>query len=176
MTNPNEVTIVPNENGQTIRQSKTNPEFGHIRVSQKRVLITNGWVKNQEISALIQGKMEDLRASGMGQMKTLPGKIVVVEQLKPFGDDPQRNIKVAGDTGVILKKDGLPIYRNTFFTSDLSATDTLIAHDNSEEIKNANSVGSAAAVANTSFDDEVSEENKVTTLEEDDDDMNFEIE
>ena len=46
----------------------------------------------------------------------LPGKIVVVESLTPFNpENPDRDLKIAGGTGVICRIDDQPIYRQTFY-------------------------------------------------------------
>jgi hypothetical protein len=56
--------------------------------------------------------------------------------LSPFNpDNPDRDLKLAGETGVICRYDDQPIYRQTFFTPNMSAYDTLIAHTNADEIR-----------------------------------------
>ncbi len=132
-----DVTIQPDELGNVIRVSKNNSEYGHVRLIQERVTFkANGWVKKSELSTLIHGKVEDLEAIDIANKETLPGKIIVIERLDPFNaEDPDRDMKIAGETGVICVKDDQPIYRKTFFVQNTELEDELIAHTNSEEIK-----------------------------------------
>ena len=63
------------------------------------------------------------------------GKIVVVESLTPFNPvNPEKDLKIAGDTGVVCCIDGQPIYRQCYFTPNEKAKDVFISHDNSDEI------------------------------------------
>jgi hypothetical protein len=62
--------------------------------------------------------------------------IVVIESLTPFNsENPERDLKIAGDTGVICRYDDQPIYRQSFYTSNMNANDQFIVHTNSQEIK-----------------------------------------
>jgi L-ascorbate metabolism protein UlaG (beta-lactamase superfamily) len=75
----------------------------------------------------------------MGQ--ELPGRVVIRESLKPFNDkDPSRDLKIAGDTGVVCKVNGQPIYRKTIYTDVAAVEEVQIAHDNIDEIRAANRV------------------------------------
>lgn len=58
----------------------------------------------------------------------LPGQIIAKEALSPFYDG--QTPKTAGQDGEVCTLKGQPIYRITEFTSDMSLTDELIAHDN----------------------------------------------
>ena len=83
--------------------------------------------------------MEDLQQLAFTADQELDGKIVTKEQLTPFNEsDPDRDLKMAGDTGIVCSKGGEPIYRRTNYTPDTTAQDVLIAHDNSDEIRIAN--------------------------------------
>ena len=47
-SNSQSVTIVPDEQGNAIRVSKTNAEYAHIRLVQQKVFFnTQGWVDNK---------------------------------------------------------------------------------------------------------------------------------
>ncbi len=84
----------------------------------------------------IKGKIEDLKMFGFKNNESIPGKIVVRESFMPFNlKDSERDLKIAGDTGIICRVDDQPIYRQTFFTYDLNAQDELIAHTNTDEIR-----------------------------------------
>jgi len=135
------VNILADDMGNVVRQSSSNPEFGHVRLQQTRVTFGNGgWVKRSNISTLLHGKLEDLKELGLETMDSIPGKIVIKESLEPFSkNDPDRDYKKAGETGIICAVDGQPIYRKTFFVADTTAEDVLIAHNNGQAIKDANS-------------------------------------
>lgn len=133
----NKVLVAADKNGNVIGVSTNNPDYGYFRVEQQATQIDdNGWLRNAKRSALIKGKVEDLMAAGYTEGTELPGKIVVRESLQPFNpNNPDRDLKIAGDTGVICRIDDEPIYRQTFYTSNLNAYDELITHNNSDEIK-----------------------------------------
>ena len=136
----NKVQIAPDELGNVIRVSQNNPEFGHVRLEQDRVSYTNsGWVDRKVVTTLLHGKTEDLREMDLHNKTELNGKIIVKESLTPFNDkDPDRDLKIAGSTGIICCQDGQPIYRKTMYTPDVNAEDTLIAHNNGDAIREAN--------------------------------------
>jgi len=151
------VTIVPDELGNVIRQSKNNPEYGHVRIAQESVGFTaTGWVKKASRSALIHGTLEDLNDIGIAKKKSLPGRIVIKESTTPFSlNDPDRDLKIAGDTGVICCSHGEPIYRKTFYTLNDTDQDELIAHTNGDAIKEAQgaeTVAENADVASNTVD------------------------
>ena len=155
----NKVQIIPDDLGSVIRVSQNNSEFGHVRLQQERVTFGNtGWVNLKTVSTLLHGKVEDLREMGIQNMKELPGKIVIRESLEPFNStDPDRDLKIAGDTAIICCQDGQPIYRKTMYTADVNAEDVLVAHNNGEAIREANGNSSTAtklkaATASQAFD------------------------
>jgi hypothetical protein len=87
-------------------------------------------------SALIKGKVEDLVEMNYQENQEVPGKIVVRESFVPFNpENPERDLKIAGVTGVICRVDDQPIYRQTFYTTNDSSLDELIMHNNGVEIK-----------------------------------------
>ena len=95
-----------------------------------------GWLRPVVRTAIIKGKVEDLLAAEFQANEELPGKIVVKESLNAFNyDNPDRDLKVAGSTGVICRVDDQPIYRQTFYTTNQNAIDELIMHTNTDEIK-----------------------------------------
>jgi hypothetical protein len=133
----NKVTIVADRNGNIICPSLNNPDYGYIRVEQFATQINDqGWLKNVKRYALIKGKMKDLIECGYKENQQIHGKIVVRESLTPFNSEsPDKDLKIAGNTGVICRLDDEPIYRQTFFTTNLNSNDEFIIHNNSEEIK-----------------------------------------
>jgi hypothetical protein len=148
MKNAN-VSISADELGNVIRQSNTNSEYGFIRLVQERATFGNtGWLKKSNLSTILHGKLEDLQSLGLNATDTLPGKIVIKESLVPFNkNDADRDLKMAGDTGIICSVDGQPIYRKTIFVGDPSAKDVLVSHDNGQDISLAN--GNVQAKVNT---------------------------
>ncbi|MFN9954195.1 MAG: hypothetical protein ACK55I_13935, partial [bacterium] len=96
----------------------------------------NGFLKRKSVSAIVPGLLSDLQASGFFAGQQLDGKIVVEESLEPFNKkNPERDLKVAGETGIVCTYGGLPIYRRTKFSLDGTMQDTLIKHDNVEELR-----------------------------------------
>lgn len=141
----NQVNIIADDMGNVIRQSSSNSEYGYVRLGQKRVTFgVNGWVKSSNVSTLIHGKLEDLQEMNFKADESLSGKIIIRESLEPFSkNDPERDYKYAGDTGIVCCVDGQPIYRKTFFVPNMDAEDVLLAHTNGADIREAN--GSATA-------------------------------
>lgn len=123
--------------GNVVVVSKNNPEWGHIRVEQSRTMIDdNGFVRKRNISALIHGTVEDLKSFKWANSQEVPGKIIAKESLEPFNmNQPERDYKIAGKTGIVCCQDGQPIYRKTFYTLNSSAEDVLVAHNNIEDIR-----------------------------------------
>ena len=131
------VVVSADQNGNVIGVSKNNPEYGYVRVEQTTTQINEqGWLKNVKRSALIKGLVQDLVEAGFREGKEMQGKIVVRESLIPFNpENPDRDLKIAGDTGVICRIDDQPIYRQAFYTTNDNAQDQLIMHNNTNEIR-----------------------------------------
>jgi len=135
------VEVTADDNGKVIRQSK-NPEIGFVRITQKVISYSaTGWVQPKDRSALILGSMEDLKSMKFKKGQKLDGKIVIKESTEPFSKtDPDRDLKIAGATGIICcTKDGEPIYRTSFYDALGQQEDVLIAHANGDAIRSANS-------------------------------------
>ena len=133
----NKKVVVTALKGVVIAVSESNAEFGHVRVQQERsVYDDRGWLRRKLVTALIPGSIEDLKAEGFQDGQELPGKIVIKESQSPFNKkDPDRDLKIAGETGITCKKGGKPIYIKAFYTEDANASDALVAHDNTDEIR-----------------------------------------
>jgi len=140
------VTADPTTNA-VVNQSN-NPEYGYIRVQQVRTMIDDsGFLRRKPVSAIVPGTMAELVESGFFAGQQLDGKIVIEESLEPFNTKtPERDLKIAGDTGIVCTVGGQPIYRRTKYTFDNSASDVLVKHDNVEELRAAYA---NAAKANT---------------------------
>jgi hypothetical protein len=132
------VFVVADETGAVITVSENNPEYGYVRVEQTRTMIDdNGFIRRKLMSALIAGTVEDLTAMNLYGGQALDGKIVIEESLNPFNKkNPERDLKVAGETGIVCTLGGLPIYRRTKFSFNPAASDSpSIQHDNVEELR-----------------------------------------
>lgn len=146
------VKVTANEAGEVIVVSKDNSQYAHIRVDQKRTMISDkGWVKVKSVSALLHGTVEELESLGYADGQVLPGKIVIKESLVPFNaKTPEVDYKMAGNTGIVCCVDGQPIYRKAFYNPSGNDQDETIAHDNGEAIRLAN----AGSAVSTSTDTE----------------------
>jgi hypothetical protein len=145
------VTVLADDNGMVIRQSKNNPEYGFVVLQQSRTMIQSnpanlknvGWLKTQKMTTLLKGKMEELKMFGFTKGMELPGKIVVKESTTPFSEEnPDQHLKIAGDTGIVCCIYGEPIYRITYYTADPNEQDEFVQHDNVDAIRSANGVTS----------------------------------
>lgn len=147
MSKNSKVQIIADDMGNKIRVSKNNPEYAHVRIVQEKTWIApSGWVRKREMSTLLHGTVDDLKDIGISKMKYLPGQIVIKEQCEPFNEEnPDRDLKMAGDTGVICCRHGEPIYRKCFYDATCTDTDELIHHTNSSDIKKANKSDSEGA-------------------------------
>jgi hypothetical protein len=132
----NKVRVTGDESGSVIIISD-NPIFGYVRLEQEKINISNdGWLEESNLSALLRGPVSILKKKQYTINQELPGKIRIIEQTHPFNHkNPEKDLKKAGETDIICRIDGQPIYRNSFYTEDLSLTDELVKHDNGEEIK-----------------------------------------
>jgi hypothetical protein len=147
------VKVTANEAGNVIVASKDNSTYGHIRVEQKRTVITDkGWVRVKNISALLHGTVSELESLEYQDGQMLPGKIVIKESLVPFNaKNPETDYKMAGNTGIVCCVDGQPIYRKAFYNPSGNDHDETIAHDNGEAIRQANVESNGVAEDEESF-------------------------
>lgn len=148
------VKVCGDEAGNVIVRSQNNPEYGHIRVEQSRMVIDDGgFAKRKKISALIPGTIEDLKGFDWRVDEEVPGQIIIKESLLPFNPkDPERDFKIAGASGVLCTKGGSPIYRKHFYSLNPNAADILEQHDNTEEIQ----MAYASQDKEVEFDDDLS--------------------
>jgi hypothetical protein len=134
------VTVVGDPTtGAIITPSKSNPDYGYIKVQQSDSYIdANGFFRPRVAVALIHGYVTDLQEAGYFNGQQLTGRIVTRESLTPFKEkNASKELKYAGETGIVCKLNGNPIYRKTVYTDMKSIEEVLIAHDNSQEIKDA---------------------------------------
>lgn len=133
----NKVTVKGDKNKNVITVSEKNPDFGWLTVEQDVFQINDrGWLRSTKRTALIHGRVDDLKESGFVAGTEIPGKIVVLESLTPFNTkNPDEDLKVAGTTGVICRLDDQPIYRKAFFTTNQNLSDEFVTHTNTDEIR-----------------------------------------
>lgn len=131
------VKVVLNPDGNLISRSMNNPEWGWYKVSQIRITINDEGIARQEtLSALVQGWIKEIKILGWKLDDELSGKIIIKESTEPFNrKNPDRDLKIAGQSGVVCTINGKPIYRRYFYTVRADAQDQLIVHDNKEEIR-----------------------------------------
>jgi hypothetical protein len=131
------VIVLADETTGAVVNVSDNPKFGYVRCQQTKAIIDkNGFLSRKVLTALIPGELEDLQALGYYAGQVLDANIVVDESLSPFNKkDPSRDLKIAGQTGIVCTLDGEPIYRRTRVTFNLSETDTPIKHNNTDELK-----------------------------------------
>jgi hypothetical protein len=138
-----------------IVSSPNNPEYGYVRLEQSRTVIDdNGFLRIKPVSTLIHGTIAELKAAGFYAGQELPGNLLIKESLTPFNaKNPERDLKIAGDTGIICSVEGQPIYRKTIYSAASNAEDTLIKHDNVEQLRNAFAAKAEPAITpNTDFE------------------------
>jgi hypothetical protein len=142
--------------GAVINLSPNNENYGYIRVEQSRTVIDdNGFLRRKVVSTLVPGVLSELQEEGFYKGQELAGKIIIKESLTPFNEkQPEKDLKIAGDTGIVCKFEGSPIYRKTQYTLASNAEDVLIKHDNVDELRTAYAIQnnkSQAIKPNTDF-------------------------
>ena len=133
------IVLADDTTGAVVNVSENNSDYGYVRVSQVRTVVDdNGLLRRKNISALLPALVEDLKEMHLFAGQTLDGKIVVEESLEPFNTKvPERDLKIAGETGIVCSLGGFPIYRRTKFSFDSNAQDISVKHDNVDELRNA---------------------------------------
>ena len=133
------VKVVADATGAIVNVSANNPEYGFVRFEQVRSVIDdNGFLRRKSVSTLVHGTVEELGGMQFYNGQELPGNIIIQESLAPFNaQTPQRDLKVAGTTGIVCTIEGQPIYRRTIYSAASNAQDTLVKHDNIEQLRNA---------------------------------------
>lgn len=135
--------------------SENNADWGYVRLEQVRTVIDdNGFIARKTMSCLLKGPIETLKESGFYAGQELPGTIIVEESLTPFNKkNPERDYKIAGQTGIICRQAGAPIYRRTKYVPTPNAADgTMVEHDNIEELRAAYASTTNAVQPNQAFD------------------------
>jgi hypothetical protein len=130
------VVVADPATGGVINVSENNPEWGYVKVQQTVIVVDKSIATRRVRTALINAQLIDLELMDFHAGQQLDGRIVVEESLIPFNKtNPNRDLKVAGSTGIPCTINGQNIYRRTYFTTKESAKDVEIAHDNVEELR-----------------------------------------
>jgi len=132
------VKVVANATtGAVVNVSENNPEYGYIRLEQTKAIVDdNGFLKPRTISTLLQGTVEDLQGLSFFAGQEVDGKIQIKESLEPFSQKaPDRDLKKAGETGIVCTQAGSPIYRKTVYDMSGSKKDVFVQHDNVAELR-----------------------------------------
>jgi hypothetical protein len=123
--------------GAIVNVSENNPDYAYIRLEQTKAIVDdNGFLKNRTISALLQGDTQDLRDLAWFDGQEVSGKICIKESLEPFNSkNPERDLKKAGDTGIVCSVEGSPIYRKTTWDPTGTKAESFVQHDNIAELR-----------------------------------------
>ena len=141
--------------GAVVKISDNNPDFASVRLEQVRTVIgNNNFIERKVVSTLLQGDTADLTAMGFYAGQELPGTIVIEESMTPFNKKtPERDLKVAGETGIVCTVGGQPIYRRAVYSTAANAQDTLIKHDNVEQLRSAYAQANSAGIKSAAGQD-----------------------
>ena len=143
------VIVLADEATKTVINVSENPEWGYVRLQQVRFLVDekSGFLNAKTITALLPSQITSLQQANFYEGQEITGKIVVEESLTPWNkNNPDRDLKVAGKTGIVCRLDGAPIYRRTRFSFNEDAKDTFIQHTNVDELRSAFDNGTASAI------------------------------
>ena len=146
------VSIKPSKDGQLISMYKGNAEFGFITLtSSQQTVSPDGWIREQTRTTLLRAETPVLeRFVKDSRNLTLPGQIVVNEFVEsqvppayrgrlnekvPYEDAIAGFIKRAGKDGIELTVGGERILRFTTYDMSGSLSDSIVAHDNTDDVK-----------------------------------------
>ena len=118
---------------------KDGKQYGFIRVESTSIDMSGAVARVKTLSALKSILQDDYNKakSILTEGTELPGKIIVRETTEAGLPGYQAKMAGSGDNAVPCLFQGAQIYRTTEFTSNVNASDVLVAHDNSEAIKEA---------------------------------------
>jgi hypothetical protein len=133
--------------GSVINVSSNNPEYGYVKLQQAKTTVDdNGFLRRQVLTALIQAPIDVLKEMNYYGGQILPGTLVIEESLTPFNKkNPERDLKIAGKTGIVCRLEDQPIYRRVKYSQNPDAHNKTIEHTNVEELREAYNAQSAAA-------------------------------
>lgn len=104
--------------------SKNGKELGFYIVKSSHVSMENGFIVKQTRSATLTIEQSLAKELDWKEGTQLPGKIIVQESFEPFYEGQE--CKINPDTKAEVKVDGKNVYRQSRYTDDVNAVDTLI--------------------------------------------------
>jgi hypothetical protein len=133
------VLVVADATGAVINVSENNPEYGYVKLQQaKTVVDDNGFLRRTVLTSLILAPLDILKEMNYYGGQILPGTLVIEESLTPFNKKtPERDLKIAGKTGIVCRLDDQPIYRRVRYSESPDAVNKTIQHTNVEELREA---------------------------------------
>jgi hypothetical protein len=133
------VLVVADATGAVINVSDNNPEYGYVKLQQaKTVVDDNGFLRRTVLTSLILAPLDILKEMNYYGGQILPGTLVIEESLAPFNKKtPERDLKIAGKTGIVCRLDDQPIYRRVRYSESPDAVNKTIQHTNVEELREA---------------------------------------
>jgi hypothetical protein len=130
------VFIAPNSTGALVSPFPENTNIYQVIIKQYRSLFNNkGAIQRQLLESLILGDKEDLERL-ISEGLELDGIIVIRDSVVSYLPDPMKNVRT-DSTGVILKYNNSPIYRNYIYSTNNTAKDEIIEPNNTDEIRSA---------------------------------------
>ena len=129
----NSVVVIANKTTGLVFNStgisaKDGKEYGWYTVQSTFVDRSGAMDKVTVLSALRSTSAEAFNASPLVAGEILDGKILIKESVTKNPFSANQEPKRAGKDGGVLLFNGLPIYRETEFTTDLSAQNVLVAY------------------------------------------------
>lgn len=132
------VTPSKNPEGNFINTT-SNPDVCYMILRQEVIEVKNNFPQPKLRSCIFFGTQETLSMFIENPEMFKGAKIIRKDSFKPFDTkNPERTLKVAGNTGIVCTKEGMNIYTTTEVSWEENAKDVIIEHDNIEEIKAAN--------------------------------------
>lgn len=104
--------------------SKNGKELGFYIVKSTSLSMEKGFITEQTRSATLTVETKLAEKLAWKEGTVLPGKIVVQESFEPFYEGQE--CKINPDTKAEVKVDGKNVYRQSRYTDDVNAVDTLI--------------------------------------------------
>jgi hypothetical protein len=143
------VVLADETTGAVVNVSPNKPEWGYVRLRQTRMLVDekSGFLRAKIVTAIMPGLVDELKACDFYEGQIIPGKIVIEESFAPFNkNNPERDLKIAGKTGIVCRFEGQPIYRRTRFSSNEDSLDIYKQHDNVDELRAAYEAEKTSAI------------------------------
>lgn len=157
------IKFAPNKSGALITVSTKNPAWGSLRLASELTAIdpTTGFIRATKKSFLIKDKVEGLQALLEANPNGLVGKLYTIEFVESdvpadfkallnknlsYEEAVATFVKRAGADGPELTVGGERIMRYTKYDASNKMFDTIVTHDNQDEIAQWRATQTAGAV------------------------------